>query len=458
MTPKVCMGCFSEWDEYEVCPHCGWQPDTTASKNDNWDIGTVLEKRYLLGKKIYSQEKIKIWHIYDNVLGIPYFALEYEEGSVASLEKIARKLQYSNTNREKYIIALGIKKIQGKMFLLFSSKNRFLTKEKIQKLLQYKEIPQEDLVEIIYDRNSSKEGHVLAPGRMLDGRYRVVGCIGIGGFGVTYVCEDIRMHRNVAIKEYFPAEWAYRDEDYVMVKSSNLLEAYRFGMQSFYKEIKITTAFMHTNHMVSVYDAFETNDTVYMVMNYISGMSIGREIREKGYRPYTPAEMAKIMLPVMEALEAIHDKRIVHSDISPGNIMRAVDGEIYLIDLGAAKYNLESQPVLSATFLKKDYAAPEQYHTAKTGIPSHEGPWTDIYALGATIYYLLTGHTPTDAVSRLSGKTTDLVSPRKFRVRLSKKWMELIHHCVELDRKKRIASVQELATRIKELAAKEKRR
>jgi serine/threonine protein kinase len=283
-------------------------------------------------------------------------------------------------------------------------------------------------------------------------RYQILDCIGIGGFGIVYLCNDRYLRRLAAVKEYFPEEWALREEPYVDVKSSLYLEAFRFGLQSFEKEAKIQSQLLYTPHVAGIYDLFEENDTMYLVMEYISGVSIGREMRAREYRPYSPKEMAEILVPVMEALAVIHEKRIVHSDISPGNIMRAADGEIYLIDMGAAKYTLDSQPALSAAFLKIDYAAPEQYRTAKEGIPKDEGPWTDIYSLGATMYYLLTGQKPVDVVTRLGSKKPGVVLPRKCKCPNRKKWEKLINHACELEIGKRISSVEELSRQVSDLA------
>lgn len=202
--------------------------------------------------------------------------------------------------------------------------------------------------------------------------------------------------------------------------------------------------FIHTPHAVTIYDVMEANDTAYLVMEYISGTSIGREMRERNYRPYEPQEMGDILFPVLEALHAFHEQKIIHSDLSPGNIMRSKEGEIFLVDMGAAKYALNCQPVLSAAFLKLDYAAPEQYQTAKEGIPKNEGPWTDIYALGATTYYLLTGQKPPDVMQRLTGKKTDVVLPRRCGLKKKRRWEKLINHAMALDIRERIHSVEEL--------------
>lgn len=444
--PKICLGCFTEWEEgKKVCPHCRWNPEEKILDAIYWHIGDVLEQRYLIGNFFCTVRDMVVWRIYDNLLGIPCFVLINQGNSVDALASAALHLQAAAKATEVSVEVLAIKKLAKKNVLLFSMQDRYMEVETFERLLQADADEPESLIEKIeYASDDEKRKQLLPAGTSLGDRYRVIGCIGIGGFGITYLCEDILLHRNVALKEYFPAEWVERDGEYVAVKKSNMVEAYRFGIQSFLKEARITAKFIHTPHIVTIYDAIEANDTFYMVMKYIPGISIGREMRAREYKPYTPAEMADIILPVLEGLEQMHESRIVHSDISPGNIMRSEQGDIVLIDMGASKYALENQPILSAAFLKLDYAAPEQYRTGKEGIPKDEGSWTDIYAVGATMYYLLTGHKPTDVISRLSNRKTDLISPRKYKVRLSKQWMQLIHHAMELDRRERFYSVAEL--------------
>ena len=283
----------------------------------------------------------------------------------------------------------------------------------------------------------------LPEGFLIAGRYQVICCIGMGGFGVIYLTEDRKLHRKAAVKEYFPRQWAEREENYISVKKSSMADAFRFGMQSFLKEGEIMSEFAHTPPVVAFYEALEDNDTAYLAMEYIHGQSAGRVMRERGYRPYTPKEAAKILLPALEGMEQMHKKNIIHSDISPGNIMCSKEGQVCLIDLGAAKNYKEKVPVLSASFLKLDYAAPEQYRTARKKIPEEEGPWTDIYAAGGTLYYLLTGHKPASALSRLKGAAKE--------EKLQGKWMELIRQAMALDIKERISSAEELSGRILEL-------
>jgi hypothetical protein len=450
--PKVCMGCFSEWGDYEKCPKCGWEIHSGETETP----AAVLEQRYLLGKVFYEKDGMKIWRVYDNDLGISCFMLMQEEDAMDELESVAEKLSDSRQKKSFSVKVLSLKNVKKRMALFFTMEDYYLSTEKFEELLKPCEVRKTPLIrEISYEKSSEKMEQVLPEGTLLDKRYKIIGCIGIGGFGITYLCEDVRLHRNVAVKEYFPFNWVERDEEYVLVKKSGYLKPYRVGMKAFHKEAKMMALFIHVKNIVTIYDVFEANDTVYIAMDYLSGTSIGREMRLRQYKPYNPEETAEIILPILKALDKMHEKRIVHSDISPGNIMRSTEGELYLIDLGAAKFNLESQPIQGTAFLKPDYAAPEQYRTAKTGIPQDEGAWTDIYALGATIYYLMTGKKPADAVSRLDSGKTNLSFSVKDKLRISKKWMSLINHCMELDHHKRFDSVNELEKEIRCLVNKE---
>ena len=451
--PRICMGCFSEWDAAEVCPYCGWNPEKQPERMEGvWTVGDVIAGRYLFGAILCTTEDMAVWRVYDNDLGIVCYFIRKLKATEEDLENLARRLEMVNQENPGYLVVLGIKVVERRRFLVISVRDQHFSEESYLDLLDNHPIDRKELVtEVIYQFDNQYQERILTEYTLLDHRYRIIGCIGVGGFGITYLCIDVSMNRNVAIKEYFPVEWAEREGKDVAVKSSRLLEPYRIGFASFYKEAKMTAHFIHSRHIVTIYDIFRENDTAYIVMNYIYGISIGREMRLRAYRPYRPEEMADLILPVLETLEIIHEKKIVHSDISPGNIMKSQEGEINLIDMGASKYALETQPILSTAFLKKDYAAPEQYRTARTGIPRDEGPWTDLYAVGAVMYYLLTGHKPTDALSRLQAKTADLVPPRKYKVKLSRHWMELIRCCMELEPEKRPDSASEVAERIRQL-------
>lgn len=438
---KICHGCFAEWESDNTqCSYCGWDPDKAAEQILGWKTGDVFDKRYLVGELYYitEQRDVAAWRIYDDILGVSCFAVLVEDDDRDHLRNIAAKL--NKEIESNGIVIQAIKNIDKRKVLLFSLRDKYMNADVFQGIIET-EIQLED-GELPEPDNETAREHVLTAGSILDDRYRIIDCIGIGGFGITYMCEDIFLHRIVGIKEYYPAEWVDREETYVCVKTSDLLNPYRYGMQSFMKEIKITAKFMHVPHMVTIYDAFMANDTVYMVMEFILGISIGRELRTKGYKPYDITEVVDVVLPVMNALEEMHNRRIIHSDVSPGNIMVTERREIYLIDMGAAKYNLETQPPLSAAFLKIDYAAPEQYRTAREGKASAEGPWTDIYALGATMYYMLTGIKPPDVISRLNGKDADLTEGLIDRIPVV--WMELLQKMMELEPKNRISTIPAL--------------
>lgn len=445
-TPKVCLGCFKEWEEeHTACPHCGWEP---GKKNDaifGWTTANVFEKRYLLGMLYCRIPDAAVWRIYDNLLGISCFALRTTSQNTDSMYLLAERIQRLEYLTGDPVKILAVKNIDKKCVLLFSMKDSNRSPEALQAVLRAKCIISENVPAISEEpETDQKKEQVLRNGTLLDSRYRILDCIGIGGFGIIYLCQDLQLQRLAAVKEYFPQEWAERDEQYVDVKKSQMVEAFRYGLQSFYKEARIMAKFIHTPHVVTLYDLMEANDTVYLVMEYITGTSIGREMRARNYQPYEPKEMVNMLLPVMDALEALHEEKIIHSDISPGNIMRSEKNEVFLIDMGAAKYALDSQPALSAAFLKLDYAAPEQYRTAQEGIPKDEGPWTDVYALGATMYYLLTGQKPMDVMQRLSGEQADVVLPESCKLQQAEQWTQLLNHAMALEIKERIRSVDKL--------------
>lgn len=283
----------------------------------------------------------------------------------------------------------------------------------------------------------------LPEGFLLAGRYEALRCIGVGGFGITYLCRDKRLGRKVAVKEYFPRQWAEREGAYVSVKKSSMAEAFRLGMQSFVREAQIMAEFVETPQVVTLRDVLQANDTVYLAMEYLDGVSVGRDMRRREGRPYSPREAAEIALPALEGLGRMHEKGFIHGDVSPGNIMRARGGEVCLIDLGAARSYKEKRPALGAVFLKPEYAAPEQYRTAREGVPRDEGPWTDIYAMGCVLHYLLTGRRLADALSRLEGKDE--------KAKLPGKWAKLLEQACALSIQERIGSAEELSRRIRGL-------
>ena len=449
---KVCRGCFAEMDEEsEECPLCGWRSGKTHRIDSRWELGKVLEKRYLIGDIFFDseEEKIVVYRSYDHFLQMPCMLLISLNNEDGDLYKLAVRLSASPESESKSLVIQALKKIDGEMVLVFSLANRYMQQDKFHKILvAERNTETQDL--IVPAAREQGRDELLPIGYVIAERYHILDFLGVGGFGITYLCEDIFLHRYVAVKEYFPDEWAVRDESYVVVRQSAMLQAYQYGMQCFKKEIGITAKFIHTPHIVTIFDAAVSNDTLYMVMEYVPGISMGREMRARAFQPFSAHEVANMMMPVLDALEEMHEKKIIHSDISPGNILHTNQGGMCLIDMGAAKYKLDTRPSLSAIFLKIEYAAPEQYQTAKEGKPSGEGPWTDIYALGATMYYLLTGTKPTDAISRLGGKDTNLVHALSGKIPVF--WAQLLQNAMALEKRDRIQSVAELREKIEAIA------
>ena len=237
----------------------------------------------------------------------------------------------------------------------------------------------------------------LKPGVILKERYKIEEVIGAGGFGITYRAWDPLLQSYVAIKEYYPSGIATRsaDSSKVCVPVGQEQREYHRGRIRFLKEAQDVARFQSEPNIVSVYDYLEENDTAYMVMEYLHGCTLKQYIREHGGRLDTD-HILHICLSVLDALAVVHKAGMIHRDISPENIFICEDLTVKLIDFGAAKQvYLDGEQTMSVV-LKPGYAPPEQY--AKK---DKQGPWTDIYALGATLYFAATGEKPEESFGRV---------------------------------------------------------
>jgi len=239
--------------------------------------------------------------------------------------------------------------------------------------------------------------HQLQPGTMLSRRYLVGNSIGQGGFGITYIGLDMKLGMRVAIKEFFPTGYANRNHGVsseITISSEKEETFFVDGREKFYKEARAVAKFSGHPGIVDVRDFFEENNTAYIVMEYLEGQNLRDYMQEHGL--FSPDEIFALLDPVFEALQKIHEEGIVHRDISPDNIMFLSGGNVKLMDFGAARaVNFSDQRSLSI-ILKAGYAPEEQYRSK-----GEQGPWTDIYALCATIYRCITGIVPDDALQRL---------------------------------------------------------
>ena len=239
--------------------------------------------------------------------------------------------------------------------------------------------------------------HYLRKETRLIGRYTIKSVLGQGGFGITYLGMDELYQRKVAIKEFFPQGIVTRNTEYEDTVTVTYVEEkadYEKGKERFLKEARTMAKFSKNEGIVKVLDFFEINNTAYIVMEYLEGITLKQYIREN--QRITLEELVRLLVPLIESLDEIHSQGMIHRDISPDNIMVLPDGRIKLMDFGAARdYTKFGEKTLSIV-LKPGYAPPEQYQTH--GI---QGPWTDIYALCATMYKCITGETPPDAIDRV---------------------------------------------------------
>ena len=239
--------------------------------------------------------------------------------------------------------------------------------------------------------------YCLRKGTRLIGRYTVEGVLGQGGFGITYLGMDELHKKKVAIKEFFPQGIVTRNieyEDTVTVTLVGEKENYDKGKERFLKEAQTMAMFSKDKGIVKALDFFEINNTAYIVMEYLEGVTLKQYLREN--KRIDAEDLVELLVPLIESLDEIHSQGLIHRDISPDNIMVLPDGRIKLMDFGAARDYTEFGEKSLSIVLKPGYAPPEQYQTH--GV---QGPWTDIYALCATMYKCITGENPPDAIDRL---------------------------------------------------------
>ena len=239
--------------------------------------------------------------------------------------------------------------------------------------------------------------HCLRKGTRLIGRYIIEGVLGQGGFGITYLGIDELHEKKVAIKEFFPQGIVTRNIEYqdtVTVTFVGEKDNYEKGKERFLKEARTMAKFSKDEGIVKALDFFEINNTAYIVMEYLEGVTLKQYLREN--KRIDAEDLVELLVPLIESLDEIHSQGLIHRDISPDNIMVLPDGRIKLMDFGAARDYTEFGEKSLSIVLKPGYAPPEQYQTH--GV---QGPWTDIYALCATMYKCITGENPPDAIDRL---------------------------------------------------------
>jgi serine/threonine protein kinase/tetratricopeptide (TPR) repeat protein len=238
--------------------------------------------------------------------------------------------------------------------------------------------------------------NVLQPGYRLHW-YQIDHILGQGSFGITYLAHDLNLDRQVAIKEYLPIETAVREGAvFIYPLTSDRGEQYQWGLERFIAEARMLATFEHPN-IVRVLNVFEANNTAYMVMGYEPGESLQDVLNRR--KRVEETELLMTLLPILDGLEKIHQSGFIHRDIKPANIFIRQDGSPVLLDFGSARQAVGEQMRTLTSLFSPGYAPIEQYY----GKGDQQGPWTDIYGLGATLYRGMAGVAPLDALERIQG-------------------------------------------------------
>ena len=252
-----------------------------------------------------------------------------------------------------------------------------------------------------YDEGESRSPAALPLRTILNNQYVVGRVLGSpGGFGITYLCWDIKLATCVAIKEFMPRDNAVRDRDQcsIVAHSGKDRDFFEYGLKAFLAEARTVAGFDHPN-IVKVRYFFEQNHTAYLVMDFYKGVSLAEYVKQKGGR--LPEKVALgITRFVLDGLRHVHDSGYLHRDVKPANIYLTGKGQVLLLDFGAARYAMGEHSRSLSVVVTPGFSPFEQYSTK-----GKQGPWTDIYASGATLYYMLTGNPPESAPDRVLSDT-----------------------------------------------------
>ena len=292
-------------------------------------------------------------------------------------------------------------------------------------------------------RNIDQPIYALSCNFLLHGRYIIGKVLGQGGFGITYVAWDRLLDVKVAVKEYFPMGMVTRDAG----TSSSLLWSTtqsdtaerRKGYDNFLKEARKMAKIDNIPSIVRVRDIFLENETAYIIMDFVEGTTLKEMLLKDGIMPFE--KCIHLLRPMMEGLARVHNQKIVHRDISPDNIMIQKDGSVMLLDLGAAKDMTDAKGQKSQLVAKKGFSPLEQYVENKA-----IGPWTDVYALCATIYYCITGKVLKTALERLDDE--EIGFPPEMDEKIPDSVKKVLRAGLTIRSQDRIQSVDELLRRL----------
>ena len=292
--------------------------------------------------------------------------------------------------------------------------------------------------------NKNRHLNALTPGTQLHW-YEIKDILGQGGFGITYLAEDLNLAHEVAIKEYMPVDLATRvEQNHVQSVSHEHEYRYRWGLQNFIDEARTIGQFKHPN-IVRVRNVFEANNTAYMVMDYELGETLQEILNRR--KILEEADVRTVIFPILDGMKLIHAHGFIHRDIKPANIFIRVDGEPVLLDFGSARQALEESRHALTSIFSKGYAPIEQYNTND----DEQGPWTDIYAVGATIYRSISGIPPCDAIDRstaisITGRDTYVSAMEIGKGKYSETLLKAVDMAMNFKRQDRPQSISEWQT------------
>jgi serine/threonine protein kinase len=277
---------------------------------------------------------------------------------------------------------------------------------------------------------------------LLYNRYIVGKVIGYGGFGITYVGYDKKEEKRIAIKEYFPRNYAmrYPGKNEVVVQFGKTEEVFKRWESRFLEEARILSLMNRIEGVVSVQDFFYTNGTSYMVMEFINGMTF-KDYLEKLGGKISFERCCELLVPVMRAIGEVHKKNLLHRDISPENIMITINEEAKIIDFGAARYKISQASNSLSVILKEGYAPIEQYRSK-----GEQGPWTDIYAFGATIYRAITGEEVPEALER--GAKDTIKIPSKIGIKIKREHEKILMKALAVKPKDRYQCMYDILEKL----------
>ncbi len=285
------------------------------------------------------------------------------------------------------------------------------------------------------------KSHLLAlkPGTQL-GHYKIGHVLGFGGFGITYHAQDLSLNREVAIKELLPSDFATRDHDGNTVAPKTQLEeeTFRWALSRFMEEGRILAA-CHHESIVTVHEIFEANGSGYMVTEFLDGLSFGEWLKRQA-KPPSQEELLAIVDRLSSGLELVHDNGFLHRDIKPENIIINERGEPILIDFGSARMAVGSKTRAMTAVLTPAFAPFEQYHEE-----GNQGPWTDLYSLGAVLFTAMTGQAPPEAPAR-ARHPNPIELKKKAKGRYNTKFIDAIVWALEFDEEDRPQSVADWRT------------